>query len=71
MIRYWLFVVFLIPLSVAAQFHITGKMINIADKKPVDNINVFLSKASAGKKASADGSFHINNVLNGHYELEF
>ncbi|MGZ3756786.1 MAG: carboxypeptidase-like regulatory domain-containing protein [Mucilaginibacter sp.] len=67
--RFLLLVGFLIPLSVAAQFHITGRVINIADKKPVDNVNVFLSNASAGTKTNANGSFDISNVLSGHYEL--
>lgn len=63
-----LFLLFM-PLVVAAQYHITGKVVDIITKKPIANANVFLSNASAGTKTNVDGTFSLNNVRGGQYEM--
>jgi hypothetical protein len=58
-----------IPLAVHAQFRITGRVVDIASKKPVADASVLLSNSSAGAKANDDGTFTITNVRGGQYEL--
>ena len=64
-----LFLIFLAPLSCFAQFTITGKVLNKADKKPIENVSVFLSSATVGDRTAADGSFTLHNVKPGKYDL--
>jgi len=64
-----LFLMFLVPLSCFAQFTITGKVLSKADKKPIENVSVFLSNATIGDKTAADGSFTLSNVKSGKYDL--
>lgn len=64
-----LFIFLFLPFAAAAQYHITGKVINLVDKKPVANASVFLSNASAGTKTNDDGTFTITSVRGGQYDL--
>src|ERR1700743_1944990 len=59
----------IIPLSCFAQFRITGKVLNILDHKPVDNVNVFLSNSSVGSKTNNEGEFSLQNVKPGKYDV--
>jgi len=66
--RLFIFLLF-IPFTVAAQFHISGRVIDLVTKKPVADASVLLTNSSAGTKANNDGTFTINNVREGQYEL--
>jgi len=59
----------LLPFSCAAQFAIWGNVVNINDKKPLDNANVFITNTTFGCHTTADGAFRLNGVSNGRYEL--
>jgi len=59
----------LLPFSGAAQFTIEGNVVNINDKKPLENANVFITNTTSGAHTKADGSFRLNGVNNGRYEL--
>nr|WP_199158354.1 carboxypeptidase-like regulatory domain-containing protein [Pedobacter sp. ASV2] len=61
---------FLSILNIAfAQFTITGKVLNMLDKKPLESATVFVNKSNYGTKTDKYGNFKIHNVLSGHYEL--
>ena len=66
---YLLVLVLTITLNCFGQATITGKVLNSADKKPVANVNVFLSNSVVGDKTSQDGTFTLQNVKPGKYEL--
>jgi hypothetical protein len=51
------------------QSVVTGKVISNADKKPVPYASVFLSNSVVGAQSADDGSFTLNNVKNGQYDL--
>jgi CarboxypepD_reg-like domain len=59
----------LIPVTVIAQFKITGKILDSADKKSVPGATVFLANASVGTATAVDGTFTLDNVHGGQYEL--
>lgn len=52
-----------------AQFKITGKVLNVADNKPLESATVFVNKTNYGTKTDKHGNFTIYNVQPGHYEL--
>lgn len=60
---------FFIPAIALAQTTITGKVISAVDKKPVPYASVFLSNSLVGAKTNDDGSFTLNNVKSGQYDL--
>ena len=66
---YLLVLVLTITLNCFGQATITGKVLNSANKKPVSNVNVFLSNSVVGDKTSQDGTFTLQNVKPGKYEL--
>ena len=49
-----LYIFLLLPFSALAQYHISGRVLDLVDKKPIPNASVFLSNASAGTKTNAD-----------------
>lgn len=69
MTRRLLFIFLFLPIAALGQYHITGKVVNLADKKPVANASVFLNNASAGTTTGEDGAFDIANVRGGYYDL--
>ncbi|MCR8561016.1 carboxypeptidase regulatory-like domain-containing protein [Mucilaginibacter sp. BJC16-A38] len=69
MTKTMLLLIFLLPVSVFGQITITGKVIGQADTKPVANASVFLSNAAIGGKTANDGSFSLQNVKPGRYDL--
>jgi hypothetical protein len=69
MIKTILFFTLLLPVTCYAQFTITGKVLNQADKKPVADASIFLSNASVGSKTNSDGTFTLTNAKPGKYDL--
>src|ERR1700748_1004378 len=63
-----LFLLFL-PVCAPAQTVITGKVINTADNKAVGYASVFLSNTVVGTRSNDDGSFTLQNVKPGQYDL--
>ncbi|HZX57424.1 MAG TPA: carboxypeptidase-like regulatory domain-containing protein, partial [Mucilaginibacter sp.] len=55
--------------SILAQSIVTGRIVNQADKKPVGNVNVFLSNATIGAQTAADGTFTLTGIKPGSYQL--
>jgi len=69
MLKLLLVLLLLSPLFCFAQLKISGKVINLNDKKPIADASVFLNNASVGNKTSGDGSFTLTNVRPGQYDL--
>jgi len=69
MFRTLFFFIIILPLGCFAQFTITGRVLNKADKKPVPYASVFLSNSSVGNKTDNDGAFRLTNAKRGKYEL--
>jgi len=59
----------LVPATVLAQYTISGKVVTASDRKPVANASVFLNSTTTGAKTADDGSFTLNNVRPGQYDL--
>lgn len=59
----------LLPTLTLAQFTVTGKVINLYDKKPIEKASVFLSNTTVGSASTDDGSFVLANVKSGQYDL--
>jgi len=59
----------IIPVTVIAQFKITGKILDSADKRSVPGATVFLANASVGTATAVDGTFTLDNVHSGQYDL--
>jgi len=59
----------LLPLSGMAQYVVSGKVLNLADKNPVGSASIFLSNTTVGTKTGDDGSFVLTNVRAGQYDL--
>ncbi|MFD1258365.1 carboxypeptidase-like regulatory domain-containing protein [Mucilaginibacter terrae] len=57
------------PLASNAQYNISGKVINLYDKKPVVKASVFLSNTTVGSISNEDGSYLLNNVKPGQYDM--
>lgn len=51
------------------QYRVIGKVINQADKKPVQGASVFLGNATIGTETNTDGAFTLQNVKPGKYTL--
>ncbi|HEY8930482.1 MAG TPA: carboxypeptidase regulatory-like domain-containing protein [Mucilaginibacter sp.] len=64
-----LLLIALLPLTVFSQVTITGRVISHADSKPVVAASVFLSNATNGDHSANDGSFELQKVKPGQYEL--
>jgi len=59
----------LLPTIAWAQYAVTGKVINLYDKKPIEKASVFLSNTTVGSATTDDGSYTLANVKSGQYEL--
>jgi hypothetical protein len=59
----------LLPATLFAQTTISAKVLSMVNKKPVPDASVFLSNASVGGKTQDDGSFILNNVKSGQYDM--
>ncbi|MCO5945874.1 carboxypeptidase-like regulatory domain-containing protein [Mucilaginibacter flavidus] len=60
---------FFISLSCLGQYTISGRVINQADTKPVAGASVFLSNTTTGTTTAGDGTFLLQNVRPGKYDL--
>jgi CarboxypepD_reg-like domain len=69
MFKTFIFVILLSPLVGLAQLTISGKVLNQADNKPIANVSVFLSNATIGDKTAEDGTFTLQHVRPGKYDL--
>ncbi|HEX3384415.1 MAG TPA: carboxypeptidase-like regulatory domain-containing protein, partial [Mucilaginibacter sp.] len=67
--RIFTLIIAFFPFSCFAQFTVSGKVLNRVDKKPVENVSVFLSNATIGGTTATDGSFKLANVKPGKYDL--
>jgi hypothetical protein len=56
-------------LSGFAQHVITGKVIDLYNKKPIPKASVFLSNTTVGGSTNEDGSFILSNVKPGQYDM--
>ena len=59
----------LLPLGCFSQFAISGKIINVADAKPLANASVFIGSTTIGDKTAQDGAFTLKNIKPGKYDL--
>jgi hypothetical protein len=69
MFKTLIFLIILLPASCFAQYTITGRVLNQADTKPVADASVFLNNATIGSKTVANGTFTLQRVKPGKYEL--
>jgi hypothetical protein len=67
--RLLVFLMCLLPTLTWAQYAVTGKVINLYDKKPIEKASVFLSNTTVGSATTNDGSYTLANVKSGQYEL--
>lgn len=66
-----LYFIFLLLTSITsfAQHSITGKVIDLYNKKPIPKASVFLSNTTVGGSTGEDGSFNLTNVKPGQYDM--
>ncbi|WP_295796537.1 carboxypeptidase regulatory-like domain-containing protein [Mucilaginibacter sp.] len=69
MIKRLLFLCLILPCLAFSQLKITGRVINQRDTHPIPNASVFLSNATIGDHTKDDGTFALNSVKPGKYEL--
>jgi hypothetical protein len=69
MVKNILLVLLFLPFVVTAQYHISGRIVDSVTHKPVADASIFLSNASAGTKANTSGTFNLQNVRGGQYNL--
>lgn len=67
--KVFLLIIFLIPVSLFGQVAIRGRIISQADTKPVANASVFISNTTIGYHTGADGTFVLEDIKPGKYEL--
>ncbi len=69
MIKHALFLCFILPYLAFGQVKIIGRVISQADTKPVANASVFLSNTTIGTTTAGDGTFLLQNINPGKYDL--
>lgn len=69
MYRYIFFLLLLFPVVAFGQISIMGKVNDVTTKKGVENANVILSNTANGSRTAANGSFNLQNVKPGQYDL--
>jgi len=67
--RALLFLLVFIPFFSISQVKITGTVLNMTDTKPVASASVFLDGTTTGNETANDGTFILNNVKPGKYDL--
>lgn len=67
--KYLYLLLLLLPITCFAQFTIKGKVVNVADGKPVPDASVFINNTTIGAKADTNGFFKLHNLKQGQYEL--
>jgi hypothetical protein len=61
--------IWFVPLWCTAQSTISGKVINLYDKKPIVKASVFLSNTTVGGTTAEDGSYQLTPVKPGQYDM--
>ncbi|MDT3403148.1 carboxypeptidase-like regulatory domain-containing protein [Mucilaginibacter terrae] len=69
MLKYGFILLLFCPLLSWAQYTISGKIINLYDKKPIAKASVFLSNTTVGSASGEDGSYTLSNVKPGQYDM--
>jgi hypothetical protein len=69
MYRFFVFLLLLSPIVAFCQVSITGQVKDVTTKKGVENASVILSNTSTGGRTAANGSFNLQNVKPGQYDL--
>ncbi|WP_295770186.1 carboxypeptidase-like regulatory domain-containing protein [uncultured Mucilaginibacter sp.] len=69
MLRLSFILLILFPFFAKAQFTISGKIINLYDKKPVAKASIFLSNTTVGGSSNDDGAFLLSDVKPGQYDM--
>ena len=67
--KYPILFLMLITFNSYAQFTISGRIVNKADKKPIANAVVFLNKTGIANNSNNNGNFALNNITAGQYLL--
>jgi hypothetical protein len=67
--KYLYLLLLLLPLCCFAQLKIKGKVIDSSNGKPIPDASVFLNNATIGTKSNTDGSFSLNGLGPGQYDL--
>src|ERR1700749_913610 len=52
-----------------AQFTVTGRVVDTANKKPIPFATAFLNNTSAAIATNDNGEFKLKNIRPGHYQL--
>ena len=55
--------------DLSAQVAITGKILSNETGEPVTGASVYINNSTIGTSSGADGSYHLNNILPGTYEI--
>src|SRR6185503_617075 len=69
MLKLFVILCVLFPMTCFGQFTISGRVLNKADKNPVASASVFLNNTMAGTRTADNGSFSLTNVKSGQYDL--
>src|SRR5579862_8239895 len=59
----------LFPLITYAQFRITGRILDTAGSKPIADVSVYLANTTIGVATKPDGTFALNDLKSGEYEI--
>ncbi len=51
------------------SFDVRGRVINGTEKKPLDNVSVFITNATIGGKTAPDGTFTLRSLKPGEYDI--
>jgi len=65
----WVISLLLSSMTGVAQHVITGKVIDLYNKKPIPKASVFLSNTTVGGSTNEDGSYSLTNVKPGQYDI--
>ncbi len=64
-----LLLIFFLPLTIAAQVSISGKVLGDETGEPVTGASVYINNSTIGASSGADGSYQLRNVMPGTYEI--
>ncbi|MFA6084162.1 carboxypeptidase-like regulatory domain-containing protein [Mucilaginibacter sp.] len=59
----------LLPFACFAQLRIEGRVVNATDGKSIPDASVYLTNTTIGQKSNADGTFSLNILRAGQYDL--
>ena len=67
--KFLVFLFIILPFSCFAQYTISGRILNYADKKPIASADVFINNATSGTASGSNGEFKLNGVKPGRYYI--